>query len=133
MTTSRSHEEAVPSGSCVVPLSELSSATLRGRWWRPRLEITAATLASVAEVPSTRGARVVLWLSRHDWPLAQELCSELRLAMAELALQSATRLADLPDPSALLLGKDTGHGAGGAPPDVRSQPGTVGNPPGPTS
>jgi hypothetical protein len=103
MTTSRRYEEPVQTGTCVIPLKDISSVELQGLWWRPNLEIVANSVVNVADVPSSRGARVVLWLSRHDRARAQELCSELRLALAEAALQSAHDLTELSIPGVLRL------------------------------
>ncbi len=72
-----------------LPLAHLAEVELRDRWWRPRLELRATAITALASIPGAAGGRLVLRLARRDRAIAAELVANIRLALAELALEAA--------------------------------------------
>lgn len=78
-----------------LPLSAMSGATVRWRWWEPwspKLVLRAADLRAFEAVAGEGGlklehpAEIVLRLRRTDLLAAEEFAAELALALAERAL-----------------------------------------------
>ena len=72
-----------------LPLAHLAEVELHERWWRPRLELRATAITALASIPGAAGGRLVLHLARRDRGIAAELVANIRLALAELALEAA--------------------------------------------
>jgi hypothetical protein len=72
-----------------LPLTHLAEIELRDRWWRPRLELRATAITALTSIPGAAGGRLVLHLDRRDRATAAELVANVRLALAELALEAA--------------------------------------------
>jgi hypothetical protein len=56
-----------------IPLADLESVAMRGRWLGRTLVIQARSLLSVAAVPGSRQGRVELTIARADVPAAERL------------------------------------------------------------
>jgi hypothetical protein len=56
-----------------IPLADLESVELRGRWFGRTLVIQARSLLSLADVPGSRQGRVELQIARRDVPAAEQL------------------------------------------------------------
>jgi hypothetical protein len=56
-----------------IPLADLESVELRGRWFKRTLVIQARSLLSVAGMPGSRQGRVELRIARADLPAAERL------------------------------------------------------------
>ena len=85
----RTLRESVPAQRLVLPMARIASIELRGRWWRPFIELRATGVRPLDLVPSAVAGRVVLRLARRDRQAAAELVSQVQLAMADLALREA--------------------------------------------
>jgi hypothetical protein len=72
-----------------LPLADLAEVELRDRWWRPCLELRATAISALAPIPGAVGGRLVLNLARRDRAIAMELVANIRLALADLALEAA--------------------------------------------
>jgi hypothetical protein len=79
-----------------LPLAHLAEVELRDRWWQPRLELRATAIAALAAIPGAAGGHLVLHLARRDRAIAAELVANVRLALAELALEAAEHSQILP-------------------------------------
>lgn len=86
VTTDR---EALPVERLAIPLEHLGQSVLRGRWWRPRLEIGVRDLDILAAMPGSADGRLRLHLRRRDWHAAQDFVVALELARADHALRAA--------------------------------------------
>jgi hypothetical protein len=93
--SSSEYEEAGPKGETRVPLAQLHTVQLCGRWWRPRLELSSLQLTTFEEVPSALGNSLTLYLQRQDWAPAKEFCIHLNLGLAEAAVEAAEALPNL--------------------------------------
>jgi hypothetical protein len=60
-----------------VPLADLESVELRGRWFTRTLVIQARSLVAVSAVPGSRQGRVELTIARADVPAAERLVAEI--------------------------------------------------------
>jgi hypothetical protein len=56
-----------------IPLADLDSVELRGRWFGRKLAIKARSLLSLADVPGSKQGRVELEIARADVPAAERL------------------------------------------------------------
>jgi hypothetical protein len=62
---------------------------LRGRWWRPYIELRTTGIGPLELVPTAVAGRVLLRITRRDWGAARELVSHMQLEMADAALKAA--------------------------------------------
>lgn len=85
----RTLRESVPAQRLVLPTARIASIELRGRWWRPSIELRATGIRPLDLVPSSIAGSVVLRLARRDRQAAAELVSQVQLAMADIALREA--------------------------------------------
>lgn len=81
----RSDIVAQPPLAVDIPIDALASATLAGRWWRPRVELRARYIDAFANIPGARPGRVTLRIKRRDRGLAKQLVDALQ---SELTSQS---------------------------------------------
>jgi hypothetical protein len=81
--------ETWPSELVRLPLAHLADIELRDRWWRTRLELRARRIDSLASIPGAVGGRLVLQVARRDRDTAADLVANIRLALAEMALEAA--------------------------------------------
>ncbi|MGH7720497.1 MAG: hypothetical protein ACREON_16825 [Gemmatimonadaceae bacterium] len=88
--------EPIPLARTELPLLQVTSAELRSRWWRPRLELVISDLGAAIAIPGSRGGRVVLRLARRDWTAASDLVSTVELERADAMLRAADALPELP-------------------------------------
>ena len=92
----RQAAQPMPVGRARVPVARLLQVDLRGRWWRPRIELVAADPAAFAAVPGAAGGRLRLYLSRRQRAAAQEWVTTVQLEMADHALRAAEAQNQLP-------------------------------------
>jgi hypothetical protein len=93
----RAKRTAIPIARAEVPVGRLAGFELRG-WWRPRIELWASDLDTLARVPGVERGRLRLWLARRDRRAAAELVLGVQLEMAEEALRAADASGELPSP-----------------------------------
>jgi hypothetical protein len=80
--TIRDERLPLPAEILAVPMERLRVAELAGGWWRPRLEIGARDLHTLASVPSEERGRVRFWYARRDGAAAAALAAILSRAIA---------------------------------------------------
>jgi hypothetical protein len=85
----RNLRQSVPAQRLVLPASRIAKIELRGRWWRPYIELRTMGLGPLELVPTASGGRVLLRITRRDWGLARELVSHVNLELADAALRDA--------------------------------------------
>ncbi|HEY1380646.1 MAG TPA: hypothetical protein VGF55_27845 [Gemmataceae bacterium] len=56
-----------------IPLADLESVELKGRWFGRSLVIQARSLLTLAAVPNAKQGRLELIVARPDWPAAERL------------------------------------------------------------
>lgn len=95
----RTLRQSVPSQRLVLPASRIARFDLRGRWWKPYVELRTDGIAPLELVPTAAAGRVLLGIARSDWAIARELASHVQLAMADAALRDAERPRGLPQQS----------------------------------
>lgn len=61
-----------------LPFERLAGAWVIGGWWRPRLELRAASLDDLAMVPGARGVTVMLRIHRRDRDVARAVAREIQ-------------------------------------------------------
>jgi hypothetical protein len=60
-----------------IPLSDLESVELRGKWFGRSLIIQSRSLLTLANVPGSKQGRLELAIARPDWPAAERLAAEV--------------------------------------------------------
>ena len=85
----RNLRHSVPSQRLVLPVARIAMLQLRGRWWKPYIELRTTGLGPLELVPTAAGGRVLLRITRGDWSIARELVSHVNLEMADVALRDA--------------------------------------------
>ncbi|HEX4589349.1 MAG TPA: hypothetical protein VH120_05435, partial [Gemmataceae bacterium] len=60
-----------------IPLAELESVALRGKWFGRSLVIQSRSLLPLANVPGSKQGRLELAIARPDWPAAERLAAEV--------------------------------------------------------
>jgi hypothetical protein len=96
----RTLRQSVPSQRLVLPASRITRFDLRGRWWKPYVELRTDSIAPLELVPTAAAGRVLLRIARSDWAIVREFASHVQLAMADAALHDAERPRGLPHQSA---------------------------------
>lgn len=73
----RIRDEAIPAPPLAldVPNDEILSATVIGRWWRPRLRLAPRHLGAFTAVPGGQPTHLDLFIKRRDRPLAMTLAA----------------------------------------------------------
>jgi hypothetical protein len=85
----RSLRQSVPAQRLVLPAQRVALIELRGRWWRPYIELRTTGIGPLELVPTAVAGRVLLRITRRDWGAARELVSHMQLEMADAALKAA--------------------------------------------
>ena len=85
----RTLRQSVPAQRLVLPAVRIAKIDLRGRWWKPYIELRTTDIGPLELVPTAGGGRVRLRITRREWNLARELVSHVNLEMAEAALRDA--------------------------------------------
>lgn len=96
----RTLRQSVPAQRLVLPTSRIARFELRGRWWKPYVELCTDSIAPLELVPTAIAGRVILRIARSDWGAARDLTSQVQLAMADAALRDAERARGSPHHSA---------------------------------
>jgi hypothetical protein len=94
--SARQLRESVPAQRLVLPLTRVASIELRGRWWRPYIELRTTGLGPLELVPTASAGHVLLRIARRDRHAAADLVSHVQLGMADLALHEAEAGGDSP-------------------------------------
>jgi hypothetical protein len=81
----RDEVDESPVGRCVIPVSAILEARMRGGWWAPRLELRARTLDAFEDIPTAKQGVARLKLRRSDRKHARVICN---------AIKNAKRLSD---------------------------------------
>ena len=85
----RNLRHSVPAQRLVLPVQRIALIELRGRWWRPYIELRTTGIGPLELVPTAMAGRVLLRITRRDWSAARELVSHVQLEMADAALKDA--------------------------------------------
>ena len=85
----RNLRQSVPAQRLVLPVQRIALIDLRGRWWRPYIELRTTGIGPLELVPTAMAGRVLLRITRRDWSAARELVSHVQLEMADVALKDA--------------------------------------------
>ena len=88
----RNLRQSVPAQRLVLPAARIAKIDLRGRWWKPHIELRTTGIGPLELIPTASGGRVLLRITRGDWSIARDLVSHVNLEMAELALRDAERV-----------------------------------------
>lgn len=88
----RNLRQSVPAQRLVLPAARIAKMELRGRWWKPHIELRTLGLGPLELVPTATGGRVLLRITRRDWSIARELVARVNLEMADVALRDAERV-----------------------------------------
>jgi hypothetical protein len=88
----RNLRQSVPAQRLVLPAARIAKIELRGRWWRPYIELRTTRLGPLDLVPTASGGSVLLRITRRDWGIARHLVSHVNLEMADAALRDAERV-----------------------------------------
>lgn len=83
----RNLRQSVPAQRLVLPMSRIADIEVRGRWWKPYIELRSTGIGPLELVPTASAGRVYLRLTRRDWRAARELVSHIQLEMATAALR----------------------------------------------
>ena len=101
----RTDREVTPVREVVIPLAALAGGRMRAGWWpwsSGRVVLTASDLRAFEQVAGESGLRLdhpaemSFRVRRGDLMAAREFLSEVELALAERALQSAQGIEQLP-------------------------------------
>jgi len=93
----RNLRQSVPAQRLVLPAARIARLELRGRWWRPYIELRTTGIGPLELVPTAQGGRVLLRITRRDWGIARELVSHVTLEMADAALRDAEHVEGVTD------------------------------------
>lgn len=93
----RNLRQSVPAQRLVLPAARIAKIELRGRWWKPYIELRTTGLGPLELVPTAEGGRVLLRITRRDWGIARELVSHVNLEMADAALRDAEQVERITD------------------------------------
>ena len=93
----RNLRQSVPAQRLVLPAARIAKIELRGRWWKPHIELRTTGLGPLELVPTAQGGRVLLRITRRDWGIARELVSHVNLEMADAALRDAEQVERITD------------------------------------
>lgn len=85
----RNLRQSVPAQRLVLPAARIAKIELRGRWWKPYIELRTTGIGPLELVPTASGGRVLLHITRSDWGIARDLVSHVNLEMADAALRDA--------------------------------------------
>ena len=88
----RNLRQSVPAQRLVLPASRIAQIELRGRWWKPRIELRTTGIGPLELVPTATAGCVLLRITRGDWRAAKDLVSHAQLEMADAALRDAERV-----------------------------------------
>lgn len=88
----RNLRQSVPAQRLVLPVTRVAQIELRGRWWRPHIELRTTGIGPLELVPTAVAGRVLLGIERRDWRAARELVSHVQLEMADAELRDAERV-----------------------------------------
>lgn len=94
--TVRHLRESVPAQRLVLPAARIAAIEIRGRWWKPHIELRTLGIGPLELMPGASAGRVDLRISRRDWSVAAELVSQVQLEMADAALREAEHPPELP-------------------------------------
>lgn len=95
----RNLRQSVPAQRLVLPAARIARIELRGRWWKPYIELRTTGISPLELVPTAEGGRVFLRITRRDWSIARDLVSHVNLEMADAALRDAEGVEHLAPPS----------------------------------
>lgn len=93
----RNLRQSVPAQRLVLPAVRIAKIELRGRWWKPHIELRTTAIGPLELVPTASGGSVLLRITRRDWGIARALVSHVSLEMADAALRDAERVEELRD------------------------------------
>jgi hypothetical protein len=85
-TSVRNLRQSVPAQRLVLPTERIASIDVRGRWWKPHIELRTTGIAPLELVPTASGGRVFLRIARRDWNAARDLVSHIQVEMSAVAL-----------------------------------------------
>lgn len=88
----RNLRQSVPAQRLVLPAARIANIELRGRWWKPYIELRTTGIGPLELVPSASGGRVLLRITRGDRAAARDLVSHVQLEMADAALRDSERV-----------------------------------------
>jgi len=88
----RNLRQSVPAQRLVLPAARIAMIELRGRWWKPYIELRTTGIGPLELMPTAMAGRVLLRITRRDWGVARELVSHVQLEMADAALKDAERV-----------------------------------------
>jgi hypothetical protein len=85
-TNVRNLRQSVPAQRLVLPTARIASIDVRGRWWKPHIELRTTGIAPLELVPTASGGRVFLRIARRDWNAARDLVSHVQVEMSDVAV-----------------------------------------------
>jgi hypothetical protein len=85
-TSVRNLRQSVPAQRLVLPTARIASIDVRGRWWKPHIELRTTGIAPLELVPTASGGRVFLRIARRDWNAARDLVSHVQVEMSDVAV-----------------------------------------------
>lgn len=85
----RNLRQSVPAQRLVLPAARIALIELRGRWWKPHIELRTTGIGPLELVPTAVAGRVLLRIGRRDWGAARELVTHVQLEMVDVALKDA--------------------------------------------
>lgn len=88
----RNLRQSVPAQRLVLPAARIAKIEVRGRWWKPHIELRTTGIGPLELVPTASGGSVRLRITRRDWGIARDLVSHVNLEMADAALRDAERV-----------------------------------------
>jgi hypothetical protein len=93
-TSVRNLRQSVPAQRLVLPTERIAGIDVRGRWWRPHIDLRTTGIAPLELVPTASGGHVLLRIARRDWNAARDLVSHVQLEMADTAVRDAEHAHD---------------------------------------
>ena len=93
-TSVRNLRQSVPAQRLVLPTERIASVDVRGRWWKPHIELRTTGIAPLELVPTASGGRVLLRIARRDWNAARDLVSHVQLEMSDVEVRDAEHAHD---------------------------------------